>query len=87
MDMTNYSVQTSLLFELNVKAEEERLHLARYLLDCDMNDSWFISVTTLYLDIPSIVLTYPITEAESVAKALTVWEETKDAALEDTWTP
>ena len=76
--MTNYSVQTRLYFDRNEKAEEERLHLARYLLNCDTNDSWFISVRTLYLDVPSIVLTYPITEAESVAKALTVWEETKD---------
>tara|TARA_Y100000296_G_scaffold10404_1_gene11862 strand:+ start:42 stop:275 length:234 start_codon:yes stop_codon:yes gene_type:complete len=76
--MTNLRIQTNLHFDCNEKAEEERLHLARHLFDCDMNDSWFISVRTLYLDIPSIVLTYPITEAESVAKALTLWEETKD---------
>ncbi len=76
--MTNYSIQTNLHFDCTEKAEEERLHLARYLTVVGKDRLWFISVRTLYLDIPSIVLTYPITEAESVAKALTLWEETKD---------
>ena len=76
--MANYRIQTNLHFDCTEKAEEERLHLARYLTVVGQNRLWYVSVRTLYLDIPSIVLTYPITEAEYVAKALTLWEETKD---------
>ena len=76
--MTNFSIETRLYFDCNEKAQEERLHLAKYLPIFDSGESWHISVTTLHLDVPSIVLTYPITEALSVARALTLWEDTKD---------
>ena len=76
--MTNFSIETRLYFDCNEKAHEERLHLAKYLSIFDSGESWHISVRTLHWDVPSIVLTYPITEAVSVARALTLWEETKD---------
>jgi hypothetical protein len=73
--MANYSVQTNLYFDCNEKAYEERIKLARYLDDYEKDCSWEIHVITLQMDIPSIVLIYPVAEAKSVAKALTLWEE------------
>jgi hypothetical protein len=73
--MANFSVQTRLYFDCNENADEERIKLAKHLDAFDEIYSWEIHVITLHTNDPAIVLNYPVAEAKSVAKALTLWEE------------
>ncbi len=76
--MTDFMIQTNIYFDCTEEGNLGRLRLAKYIMDHDDSCSWRIIVTTLQVNLPSIILTYPITAAGSVAKALTLWEETKD---------
>ena len=76
--MTDFMIQTNIYFACTEEGERERIRLAKYLMDYDESLSWGITVKTLQLDLPCIILNYPMEEAGFVAEALTLWEDTKD---------
>lgn len=84
------SIETRLYFDCNEKAEEDRIKLARHLIESDKSSRWEIHFTTfgkrslLSMDMPCIILTYPVAEANNVAKTLTLWTPDAETPTKET---